>query len=106
MAVLTLRSCRQMIDRFAGSSHIVMTTVTGTLYLEMVHRGGGFPRTGAMAVLADIGAIDMIQAFAGRTDPIMTTVTALGRSRMVKACRQPGRDDMAIVTGFFTGNVG
>jgi hypothetical protein len=75
-----------MIERFTGCCHIIVTTVAGTKYLQVIHGHCWIPYIGIVTVFTDIGGTDVVQALADRGGAIVTTHTAFGGRRVVKAC--------------------
>ena len=90
----------------ARRDQAIMAACAGAEHLEVVHALRRLPDTGGMAILTNIGRADMLQALTGRDNAVVATDTALGGRGMIKVGWRPGRVGVAIVTGFFTGNVG
>jgi len=87
--VTVVALCRglQVINILARGGDAIVTTGTGSQYLEVIYRHGRLPHVGTVAVLADVGRTDMLEALAGCGHTIVARATRLGGRGMIEVCR-------------------
>lgn len=91
--------------RHSGGSATVVTAVTGTDDIAMIHPQDGNPGGIAVAVLTYIRTLDMPCMLAGRSGAVVTAGAVGANGAVIEIGRHPGGGGMTEITGVVAGHM-
>lgn len=94
-----------MVGALPGGDHTIVTSVTASQYLCVIHRRYRHPDLGYVASVALICSGDVSCTPAAGNHAVMTNRTGLGGSAVIKTTDRPPGNDMASITGQRGGQV-
>lgn len=98
MAVVAAVAAVNMVGIFAHCCQAVVTGAAQPEDLQVIDGKCRYPDIRAVAVLADIRALDVVRILAGRLRTVMTVEALAGNVHVIEIGGQPGDRGMAIVT--------
>lgn len=82
---------------FSNRDRIVVTGVTGTQDLCVIHHQSRLPERCAVAIFTDIRRLDVVQILTGRIVAIVTATATANDIGMIENCWHPCIGSMAII---------
>ncbi len=105
MAVVTGIAAGNMRRRLADSNYTVVTGITGSHYLGVIHCHHGGKHVRCVTVLADIRCLNVCRILANRVRAIVTAGAVTGDIHVIEIRRQPADRTVTVVAGVTARNM-